>query len=141
MLIGGEWVDSSDNRRFDSINPYNQEAWASIPQATEADVDRAVQAARDAYRTTWRSVNGFTRANLMMKLADLLDAHTERLAELETTDNGKLLRESVKNMKSAARYYRFFAGYADKIWGETIPLDNLNLFDYTIREPIGTVAL
>ncbi|OUN00027.1 MAG: carnitine dehydratase [Paenibacillaceae bacterium ZCTH02-B3] len=141
MLINGQWVDSASGERFPSYNPYTEEAWATIPQAAESDVDRAVQAAREAYRTVWSKTNGLERARLMMKLADLLEAEAERLAELETADNGKVIRESLKNMKQAARYYRFFAGYADKIYGEVIPMDQTHLFDYTMREPIGTVAL
>jgi aldehyde dehydrogenase (NAD+) len=141
MFIGGAWVDGSAGETFETVNPYNQEAWALIPQATRADVDAAIDGARQTFRIKWRNVNGVTRGNLMVKLAELLEANAERLGRLETTDNGKLLRESVKNMSNAARYYRFFAGYADKIYGEVIPMDNPSLFDYTIREPIGTIAL
>lgn len=141
MFIGGEWVDGSEGETFETVNPYNQEAWALLPQATKADVERAIAVARDTFRTKWRKVNGVTRATMMFKLAELLEAEAERMGRLETTDNGKLLRESVKNMSSAARYYKFFAGYADKVYGEVIPMDNLDLFDYTLREPIGTVAL
>jgi aldehyde dehydrogenase (NAD+) len=141
MFIGGEWVDGSEGETFETVNPYNQEAWAVLPQATKADVERAIAVARSTFRSKWRNVNGVTRATMMFKLAELLEADAERMGRLETTDNGKLLRESVKNMSSAARYYKFFAGYADKIYGEVIPMDNLGLFDYTLREPIGTVAL
>jgi (Z)-2-((N-methylformamido)methylene)-5-hydroxybutyrolactone dehydrogenase len=141
MFIGGQWVNGSEGESFETVNPYNQEAWASIPQATKADVESAIDIARRTFRSKWRKVNGVTRGNLMVRLAERLESEAERLGRLETTDNGKLLRESVKNMTNAARYYRFFAGYADKIYGEVIPMDNLDLFDFTIREPIGTVAL
>ncbi len=140
MYINGQWVDSSSGERFPSMNPYNQEAWATIPQATEDDVERAVMAAKTAFES-WKKVNGHTRAKLMLKLADLLENMAEEMATLETTDNGKVIRETKNQMHFAARNYRFFAGYADKLYGEVIPLDNPSLFDYTIREPYGVVAL
>ena len=87
------------------------------------------------------SFNGFQRGKLMMKLADLMQEEAERLGRYETQDNGKLLKESVGNVNSAARYYRFFAGSADKLNGETIPMDNASMFDYTLREPIGVIAI
>lgn len=141
LFIDGQWVDAADSQTFPTVNPFNQEAWALIPQATKADVDRAVEAARQAFRSKWGNTNGLTRANLLIRLAEILEANTERMAALESTDNGKLLRESTGNMKSAARYYRYFAGYADKLHGEQIPTDNVNLLDYTLREPYGVIAV
>lgn len=141
MFVDGQWVDSADGKTFPTINPYNQEAWAQIPQASEDDVNAAVDAARRAFRGPWRKVNGVGRATMMTRLAELIEANAARLGALETTDNGKTIGESTNNMKSAARYYRYFAGYADKLHGEVIPMDNLNLFDYTLREPIGVIAI
>ncbi len=141
LFINGQWVDSADKQTFATVNPFNQEAWALIPQATQADVDLAVDTARNAFRTTWGKTNGVTRANLMFRLAEILEANVDRMARLESTDNGKLLRESTGNMRSAARYYRYFAGYADKLHGEQIPTDNLNILDYTLREPYGVIAV
>ncbi len=140
MFINGQWVDSSTSERFESINPFNQESWALIPQASEEDVDRAIQSAKKAFET-WRNVNGQTRANLMRNLADFLEGMAEEMATLETTDNGKVIRETKNQMHFAARNYRFFADYADKLYGEVIPLDNPSLFDYTLREPYGVVVL
>lgn len=140
MYINGKWVDSSSSERFDTINPFNQKAWATIPQATEGDVTTAVNTAKETFRS-WGKTNGLTRATMMMKLADLIDANAQELAEMETIDNGKIIRETKNQMHFAARNYRFFAGYADKIYGEVIPLDDVNLFDYTLREPIGVLAL
>lgn len=141
LFIDGQWVDAEDKQTFATVNPFNQEAWALIPQATQADVDRAVEAARSAFRNQWSKTSGFARANLMVRLAEILEAHVDRMARLESTDNGKLLRESTGNMRSAARYYRYFAGYADKLHGEQIPTDNLNVLDYTLREPYGVIAV
>jgi acyl-CoA reductase-like NAD-dependent aldehyde dehydrogenase len=141
MLIDGQWVYSTTQESFPSINPYNQEEWATIPQASADDVNRAVAAAHKAFKTVWSNKNGFQRANLMVKLAELLEANASRMGALETTDNGKVIRETENQMRFAARNYRFFAGYADKLYGETIPLDNMQFFDYTIREPLGVVVL
>jgi aldehyde dehydrogenase (NAD+) len=141
MFIDGQWADSADGKTFPTINPYNQESWAEIPQATESDVNAAVDAARKAFRGPWRRMNGVSRASMMVKLAELIEANASRLGALETTDNGKTIGESTNNMKAAARYYRFFAGYADKLMGEVIPMDNVNMFDYTLREPIGVIAI
>lgn len=141
MFIDDEWVDSSDLETFDSLNPFNQKPWAKIPEATEEDVSKAIDAAYSTYKGTWKKTNGLTRANMMMKLADLIDENAHELAKLESIDNGKLYKETKNQMHFAARNYRFFAGYADKIYGEVIPLDNMNLFDYTLRQPIGVIAV
>lgn len=141
MLINGQWVDSSTTERFPTSNPFNQEIWATIPQASEADVIQAIEGARKAFDTSWKKVSGLQRAQLLMKLADLLDEDAARIAALETTDNGKVIRETKNQMHFAARNYRFFAGYADKLNGEVIPLDNPSLFDYTLREPLGVAVL
>jgi aldehyde dehydrogenase (NAD+) len=139
MFIAGSWVAGDET--FETVNPFNQEAWAMIPQASKADVDAAIDAARRAYQTVWRQTTPVARAALMMRFAELIEADADRLARLETTDNGKLLSESKRNMLSAAKYYRYFAGYADKLHGEVIPFDNNNIFDYTLREPYGVIAI
>jgi acyl-CoA reductase-like NAD-dependent aldehyde dehydrogenase len=141
MLIGGGWVDGSTGERLASINPFNQEAWATIPQASEDDANRALASAREAFENGWGDVNGLRRAQLMTKLADLIEANASRMARLETKDNGKVIRETQNQVRFSARNYRFFAGYADKLYGEVIPLDNTDLFDYTLREPFGVVVL
>lgn len=139
MYIDGEWIQGE--KLFDSVNPYNQQVWARIPQATESQIDAAIDSARRSFDKEWQFTNGKTRANLLNKLADLLDAHAQQMAEMETTDNGKVIRETKNQIHFAARNYRFFAGYADKLYGEVIPLDNPNLIDYTIREPLGVAVL
>ncbi|CDG52985.1 aldehyde dehydrogenase [Vreelandella titanicae] len=141
LRIGDQWCDAADGNVLESINPLNQQAWALIPQATASDVDAAVQAARHAFETEWRSTNGLQRAALMHELANLLESDTERMAQLETTDNGKVIRETRVQMRFAARNYRYFAGWADKLQGESIPLDRPELVDFTTREPRGVAAL
>ena len=141
FFINGSARSGAGGDSFATVNPYTQKEWARIAQSSEADVDEAVQSARTAFRGEWRKFNGFQRGKLMIKLADLMQDEAERLGRYETQDNGKLLKESVGNVNSAARYYRFFAGYADKLNGETIPMDNGSMFDYTLREPIGVIAI
>ncbi|WP_226036648.1 aldehyde dehydrogenase [Aquibacillus saliphilus] len=141
MLIDGEWVNSSNNETFPTVNPFNQKMWATIPQASDEDVQLAVKAAKRAFENVWSKMNGLKRASLMFKLADLIDKNATYLSKLETTDNGKVIRETKTQMHFAARNYRFFAGYADKLNGEVIPLDNDELLDYTLREPLGVAVL
>ncbi|MET3506545.1 aldehyde dehydrogenase [Halalkalibacter oceani] len=141
MLINGQWKNSSTNETMPVINPYNEEQWGTIPQASNEDVLSAIDAATDVFHRTWKHTNGLQRATYMNKLAELIEENAEQLASLETKDNGKVYRETIKQVPFTARALRFFAGYADKIYGETIPLDNLQLFDYTMREPVGVAAL
>jgi aldehyde dehydrogenase (NAD+) len=140
LYIGGKWIPGMGDP-FPASNPYTQQVWAEVSAASAADVDQAVAAARAAYEGTWRRTSGVERARLMTKLADALDDAAERLATLETTDNGKVIRETRGQMGFSARCYRYFAGYADKISGATLPLDNPNMFDFTTREPLGVVGV
>jgi aldehyde dehydrogenase (NAD+) len=140
LFIDGKWKTSSDGGTMPAINPFNQEIWASIPVATQADVEAAIAAARRAYEITWRHTTGLERAALIYRLADLLEENADRMSLLETTDNGKVIRETRSQMSYAARVYRFFAGYADKIWGSVIPLDQRGVMDLALREPYGVVA-
>jgi acyl-CoA reductase-like NAD-dependent aldehyde dehydrogenase len=141
LHIGGQWCEGAEGRRFDAINPYTGQAWASVAHAEAVDVNRAIAVARETFERTWSLVNGYERARLLLKLADLLQADAARMGRLETTDNGKIIRETQSQMVLAARQYRFFAGYADKLWGKQIPLDSPDVLDYATREPFGVVAL
>ncbi|XVQ07046.1 aldehyde dehydrogenase [Spirillospora sp. CA-255316] len=139
MVIDGRPEDGTG--RFESINPYTGRAWATVPAATPDDVDRAVEAAARAFHDTWRTTPGVQRARLMTALADLLESRADVLAELESRDNGKVIRETRNQMGFAARNLRFFAGYADKLYGRTVPLDHPGMFDFTRRRPYGVAGL
>ncbi len=141
MLIGGEWVNSQSERTFESINPFTGKAWATMPEANSADVDAAVRAARAAFdEGPWGRMTGTERSRLIRRFAALLEENAEQLAIVESTDNGKLIREMSGQLKSLSEWYYYFAGMADKLEGETIPSDKANFFVYTRREPIGVVA-
>ncbi|KRS15271.1 aldehyde dehydrogenase [Roseovarius indicus] len=141
LFIGGEFVKTADQEYFPAINPYTSKAWANIPQASDAQVADAIAAARQTFEGAWSKVSGAERARLMHRLADLLQENGDRMGLLESTDNGKVIRETRSQMNFAARQYRFFAGYADKLWGKVIPLDQPQIFDYATREPIGVAVL
>lgn len=139
LFIGGRWVEGS-GQMIESTNPYTSEVWAEVRSASPADVDAAVSAAAAA-SGEWRRTSGVERARLMFRLAELMERDARRLAEIETTDNGKIIRETENQIRFAARNYRFFAGLADKIGGGTQALDSHTMFNYTTREPHGVTAL
>jgi (Z)-2-((N-methylformamido)methylene)-5-hydroxybutyrolactone dehydrogenase len=141
LYIGGDWKEGAGGASFPAINPFDQEVWAEVAEAAQSDVRDAVAAARHAFETTWRKTTGLQRAKLLNQLARLLEQNAERMALLETTDNGKTIRETHAQMLYVARTFNFFAGYADKIWGAVIPLDQRDVFDYAVREPCGVVGV
>ncbi len=141
LFIGGEFVKTAGQEFFPAINPYTGQPWANIPQASETQVADAIAAARQTFESTWKKVPGVERARLLNRLADLLQENGDRMGLLESTDNGKVIRETRSQMNFAARQYRFFAGYADKLWGKVIPLDQPDIFDYASREPVGVAVL
>lgn len=141
MVIDGERVSASGDRRMAVTNPFTGAELGTIPDATTSDVDAAVTAARNAFDSGWSETSGLRRSTLLHRLADLLEERAPQLGELESMDNGKLLKETTAQVRFAARNYRFFAGYADKLYGRTIPLDNPGMLDYTLRQPIGVAAL
>ena len=143
LLIGGEWVDAASGETFATINPATGEELTQVALAGPQDVDRAVKAARQAYEHgPWSKFSGEERGNLLWKVADLIEAHADELAELDTLDNGKPLRVARRgDLPSAARHFRYYAGLAGKIEGSTIPVSMPNQFVYTRREPMGVVGL
>jgi (Z)-2-((N-methylformamido)methylene)-5-hydroxybutyrolactone dehydrogenase len=142
MFIGGEWVDAASGRSFESLSPFTGQAWATMPDGEEGDVDRAVEAAQAVLdNPDWKRMPPIQRGRLLRRLGELLREHAEHLAQVETRDNGKLIREMLGQAKALPNYYEYFAGLADKILGETIPLENTAIFNYTLREPIGVVAI
>lgn len=138
--VDGKWLESQRNEKMASFNPYTQKAWAEFPNMDVRDVEIAVEAADQAFKK-WKQTNGLKRARLLNKLADLMEDNADELAMIDSTDNGKVIRETKNQIRFAARNYRYFAGYADKVLGDCIPLDNKNLLDYTVHEPLGVCAL
>jgi aldehyde dehydrogenase (NAD+) len=141
LLIGNKWVDSESGKRFDTINPATGEVICSVAEADAADVDKAVRSARKAFEEgEWSKLSASERGRLLYKLADLIEKHADELAELETLDNGKPLSDSKKaDLPLVIACYRYYAGWADKIQGKTIPI-NGPYFCYTRLEPVGVVG-
>jgi acyl-CoA reductase-like NAD-dependent aldehyde dehydrogenase len=143
LYLGGEWVAASGNETFASVNPATGETLAEVALAGEADVDKAVQAARQALeRGPWSAQTGAERGNHLWRVADLIEQHADELAELETLDNGKPIRASRHgDVPMAVRHFRYYAGWASKLEGATIPVAHPNQFVYSLREPMGVVGL
>jgi aldehyde dehydrogenase (NAD+) len=139
LFIDGEFT-AGHGTPMDAVNPYTESAWAQIDTATPDDVSDAVAAAERAFES-WRRVSGLRRAELLNALADELNRGADGLAEIESTDNGKIIRETRSQMRFAARNYRFVAGAADKLDGCTKMLDSRDTVDLTTLEPLGPVAL
>ncbi len=141
MLINGEWQDAASGKTFETINPATEEVIARVPEADAADVDRAVAAARRAFdEGPWSKMSATERGRLMYKLADLVEANKKELAALETLDNGKPYGDSLRaDVPLSIACYRYYAGWADKIQGKTIPI-NGPYFCYTRHEPVGVAA-
>ena len=138
LFIDGRFVESLSGKSFDSINPATEEVLTSVSEGDRADIDAAVAAARAAFETgPWPRMRPRDRGRLLLKLADLVSANAEELARLETLDNGKPIAETLNvDIPQAAEVFAYYAGWADKIHGETIPATN-DHFTYTLREPHG----
>ena len=128
------------NESFESYDPYSGEPWALIPKEGKSEVDVAVAAAKSAFCGQWRSMTPTSRGKLMVKLADLISSNAERLAKIETRDNGKLISEMTAQVGYVPEWYRYFGGMCDKIEGSVLPIDKPNMFAYTKSEPLGVVA-
>jgi aldehyde dehydrogenase (NAD+) len=140
LLIDGEFVDSVSGKTFETLNPATGEVIARVAEAQAPDVDRAVAAARKAFEGRWGKATGPTRSMLLNRLADLIEKHKEELAALETLDNGKPISDSLNaDLPLTIACYRYYAGWADKLQGKTIPL-NGPYFCYTRHEPVGVVG-
>jgi len=141
MFIGGKWVDAENGDTFDSVNPATGEAWASIPAATAGDANRAVAAAHKAFSEgPWRTMLATERGVLLRNLAEAMKEHSEKLGRIETTDTGKLFAETRWQAAYLSSYYHYYAGLADKVHGDTLPIDKPNMWTMTVREPLGVVA-
>jgi acyl-CoA reductase-like NAD-dependent aldehyde dehydrogenase len=141
LFIGGKWMDAASGKTFATINPATGETITMIAEADARDVDAAVAAARAAYDSgPWAEMSAADRARILWRVGDLIDKYNEELGELETLDNGKPIFESRQvDMPMVAEIFRYYAGWATKIHGETVPVRGPFLH-YTLREPIGVVA-
>ena len=140
MLIGGDWKDSSTGVRSSVIDPSSGEIIAEVPRASKQDAKGAVDAARTAFESPeWRDMDSGKRGRILTKLAGLVRENSDELAKLETSNEGKTLRESKGDVAWAARAFEYFAGLADKIEGETIPVPPKRL-NYTLKEPLGVTV-
>ena len=140
MLIGGKWVDPAGNEWIQSVNPFTAQPWALIPRGGKEDVNRATTAAKKAFYGEWRSLTATARGLLLRRFGDLVASQAEQLAEIETTDNGKLLAEMRAQLNYLPQWFHYFGGLADKIEGRVIPVDKPGVFNFTREEPIGVVA-
>ncbi len=141
LWIGGAWVDAASGATFTSENPATEEPLCEVAAAGAADVDRAVEAAREALSGPWGTMSARERGTLLWKIADALEARNADFARLETLDNGKPIFESrYVDVPAAVDALRYFAGWADKIAGETLPSHGPFVLTYTLREPVGVVA-
>jgi acyl-CoA reductase-like NAD-dependent aldehyde dehydrogenase len=138
MLIDGKWVEAASGKSFETPNPATGEVLARVAEGDAEDIDRAVRAARRAFdHGPWTHMRPSERERLLLKIADLIEQHGEELAELETLDNGKTLFESRNvDIPAAAGTFRYYAGWVNKMTGETNPADEI-FFNYTLREPVG----
>ena len=141
MYIDGGWCDSASGRSFETKNPYTGQVWARLPQANHQDVDRAVRAAHAAFTSgPWAEMTASDRGLLLYRLADLIAADAERLADLEVRDNGKLRVEMLGQMKYIPRWFQYYGGLADKVQGYVTPIDKKGMFHYVTYEPLGVVG-
>src|SRR6266481_6196433 len=147
MLIGGRWLEAASGKTFPTYNPATGEVLAQVAEGNSADVDRAVTAARKAFESgPWRRLTASERGKLIWKLADLVESHLEEFAQLESLDNGKPVGVArVADVPLAVDLFRYMAGWATKIEGNTIPLSvpytpSAKYLAYTLKEPVGVVG-
>lgn len=141
LLIDGKWVDAASGKTFDTVNPANGKVITKVAEGGKEDIDKAVKAARKAVEEgPWRKMAAAERARLLYKLADEIEKRADELAQLETLDNGKPIKESRwVDVVQTVETFRYYAGWCTKLEGETLNVNN-NFFTYTLREPVGVVG-
>jgi acyl-CoA reductase-like NAD-dependent aldehyde dehydrogenase len=141
LLIDGEWVEPASGAYFESVEPFSGRPWARIARGNAADVDRAVQAAHDAFTTgPWSELTATDRGAALRRLAGLLEANAEPIGRIEQRDNGKLITEVAGQAKGAAQWLYYYAGLADKIVGQVVPMPKPGVINMVKYEPLGVVA-
>jgi aldehyde dehydrogenase (NAD+) len=141
LFINGKWMASVSGKTFPTLNPATGEVICQVAEGDKADIDRAVKAARQAFEEgPWPKMNASERARLLHRLADLIEQHQDELAALESLDNGKPYRDAATaDLPLTIKCYRYYAGWADKVHGKTIPIEG-PYFCYTRHEPVGVVG-
>ena len=137
LFIDGKWVDAESGKTFTTPNPATGNTLAEVAEGDKADIDKAVEAARRAFEGAWSKVSARDRGRMMYKLSQLIEAKIPELAAIETSDNGKPIKETTYvDLPQVVENFEYFAGWATKIEGETIPVPG-QMFNYTLREPVG----
>jgi aldehyde dehydrogenase (NAD+) len=140
LFIGGKWLDSVSGKTFPAINPATGGTICQVAEGDKADIDLAVKAARKALETgPWKKMDAADRGRLLYKLADMIEKESEELAALESLNCGKTIRDSFGDMQGVVNTLRYYAGWADKIEGKTVPVRG-NFLSYTLRQPVGVVG-
>jgi aldehyde dehydrogenase (NAD+) len=140
LFIGGKFVDGHSNKTFAAIDPSNGETLCQVAEADKTDVDLAVKAARKALESgPWKKMDAAQRGRLLYALADLTEKHVEELAALESVNSGKIISDSRGDVQGVVDTLRYYAGWADKIEGRTVPVRG-NFLCYTLRQPVGVVG-
>ena len=140
MFIDGKWINSESGKTFKTLNPENNKPWAIVPEASEVDVDNAVNAAQKAFEGEWPKLMPRERAKYVRKIGEKLRENAELLGKIETIDTGKLFKETNKQANYIAEYYDYYADLADKVEGTVLPIDKKNIQAITTRIPIGVIA-
>src|ERR1700722_19167815 len=142
LFIDGRFVAPRVAHRIPSYDPTTGASWYEFAQADATDVDAAVRAANAAFRDpAWRRMTQSDRGKLIRRLAALLLEHADELALIETRDNGKLIKEMRVQMNALPNTYHYFAGMADKLHGETVPINKLDVLNFNLREPLGVIGM
>ncbi|TKR53408.1 aldehyde dehydrogenase [Allopusillimonas ginsengisoli] len=142
LYIGGQWLSPEGGKHFECKSPYDGSIWANCPYASAAQVDSAVEAARAAFEgSEWTSALPARRAELLRTLGQIIEQNVDRLADVQVQENGKLVREIHGQTVALAKYCYYYAGLAETLQGETIPLSVPSMLNYTVREPLGVVAM
>lgn len=140
LFIGGKFVDGHSNKTFAAINPATGETICQVAEADKADVDQAVEAARKALEHgPWKTMDAADRGRLLFKFADLVEKNAEELAAIESLNSGKIITDARGDLQGVVNTLRYYAGWADKIEGKTVPVRG-NFLSYTLRQPVGVVG-
>ena len=140
LMINGQWVDAANGKTFDTYDPFTGGVIAQVAEASAEDVDRACRAARRAFEApTWRKLAAADRGQMLYRLAELVEKNKDSLAALESLNSGKIISDAYGDIDLVINCFRYYAGWADKIEGATIPMRG-DYLAYTLRQPVGVVG-